>query len=158
MTLHTSNAVPGFTEAATLFANQAKAAGVKITVKPEPANAYFDTSLLYTKLDFGQDFWAAGSLGAWYDLAVTSNAVWNETHWRDAAYDAKIRTAKGTADEADSGDLWHEIQQVQYDEGGYLVWANVNIVDAAAPYVKGVVPSSFTSLGGWDYKSFWLDK
>ena len=46
---------------------------------------------------------------------------------------------------------------MQYDRGGYLIWTNVNIVDAAAKKVKGVVPSSFTSLGGWNYKSFWLD-
>ena len=87
--------MPGFVESATLFAQQAKAAGVTISVKKEPANAFFDTSLLYTKLDFGQDFWAAGSVGAWYELAVLSSAVWNETHWRQKSYDKLIRKAQG---------------------------------------------------------------
>ena len=53
VTLQTSDIVPGFVEAATLFAQQAKGAGVTVNVKKEAANAYFDTSLLYTKLDFG---------------------------------------------------------------------------------------------------------
>ena len=44
VTLQTSDIVPGFVEAATLFAQQAKDAGVKVNVKKEAANAYFDTS------------------------------------------------------------------------------------------------------------------
>jgi len=157
VTLHTSNAVPGFVEAATLFAQQAKAAGVKVKVKSEPASAYFDTALLYTKLDFGQDFWAAGSVGAWYDLAVQSKAVWNETHWRSKSYNAMIAKAHVSPNDAVAKKRWHDVQKVQYDHGGYLIWTNVNIVDAASKKVKGVVPSSFTSLGGWNYKAFWLD-
>ena len=50
------------------------------------------------------------------------------------------------------------MQQIQYDEGGYIIWTNINIVDAAANYVKGIEPSSFTALGGWNYRSAWLDK
>ena len=99
VTLHTSDAVPGFVESATLFAQQAKAAGVTVNVKKEAANAFFDTSLLYTKLDFSQDFWAAGSLGAWYELALLSDAAWNETHWREPEYDKLIREAQGATDE-----------------------------------------------------------
>ena len=101
MTLHTSDAVPGFVESATLFAQQAKAAGVTVNVKKEAANAFFDTSLLYTKLDFSQDFWAAGSLGAWYELALLSDAAWNETHWRQESYDKLIREAQGASGRED---------------------------------------------------------
>ena len=82
VTLHTSDIVPGFVEAATL-AEQAKGAGVTVEVKKEPANAYLDTSLLYTKLDFAQSFWTYSSIPLWYEQALLSDAVWNETHWRD---------------------------------------------------------------------------
>lgn len=133
----------------TLFAGQAKSAGVTVNVKKEPANAYFDTSFLYTKLDFGQDSWAAGSLGAWYELAVLSDAAWNETHWRDPEYDKLIRSAQGAPNEEAAAEIWREIQQIQYDQGGYIIWTNVDIVDAAASNGQGIVPSSFTALGGW---------
>ena len=158
VTLHTSEAVPGFVESATLFAQQAKAAGVTVNIKKESPSAFFDTSLLYTKLDFSQDFWAAGSVGAWFELALLSTAAWNETHWRDPAFDKLIREAQGAPDEQAAEEKFHELQQIQYDEGGYIIWTNINIVDATANYVKGIVPSSFTALGGWDYKSAWLDK
>jgi peptide/nickel transport system substrate-binding protein len=158
VTLHTSTIVPGFVEAATLFAEQAKGAGVTINVKKEDPNAYFDTSLLYTHIPFGQSFWTLTSLPTWYEQALFSDAVWNETHWRDPAYDDQIRAAEGELDETKAAQMWHDIQQKQYDEGGYIVWANQHLVDAAANYVKGIVPSSFFNLGGWNYRDVWLDK
>ena len=129
-----------------------------VEVKKEPANAYFDTSLLYTKLDFAQSFWTITSLGTWYTQALLSDAVWNETHWRDPAFDALIQSAIGAATRRTATELWTQVQQIQYDEGGYIVWANQNIVDAAATYVQGIVPSAFFNLGGWNYRDVWLDQ
>jgi peptide/nickel transport system substrate-binding protein len=157
VTLHTSDIVPGFVEAATLFAEMAKGAGVTVNVKKEAANAYFDTNKLYTHVDFGQSFWTVSSVGLWYEQALLSDAVWNETHWKDPEFDALIRQAQGAPDEATATDLWNQVQQIQYDEGGYIVWANPSIVDAAAQYVKGIVPSAFFNLGGWNYRDVWLD-
>jgi peptide/nickel transport system substrate-binding protein len=158
VTLHTSDIVPGFVEAATLFAEQAREAGVTINVKREAANAYFDTSLLYTKLPFAQSFWTYSSLAAWYTQALLSDAVWNETHFRDTEYDELIQDAIGATDESSAQELWDEVQQRQLDEGGYIVWAYQNIVDAAAPNVGGITPSSFFNLGGWNYRDVWLQQ
>jgi peptide/nickel transport system substrate-binding protein len=157
VTLHTSAIVPGFVEAATLFAEMAKEAGVRVNVKKEDPNAYFDTSKLYTKLDFGQSFWTYSALGLWYEQALLSDAIWNETHWRDPEYDNLIRQAQGATDEATALDLWRQVQQVQYEEGGYIVWAYLDILDAVANNVKGVVPSAWFNLGGWNYRDVWLD-
>ncbi|MBD0318248.1 MAG: peptide ABC transporter substrate-binding protein, partial [Thermoleophilia bacterium] len=156
VTLHTSDIVPGFVEAATLFAEQAKGAGVTVNVKREAANAYFDTSLLYTKLDFAQSFWTFSSIPIWYEQALFSDAVWNETHWRDKEFDRMIRSAQGAPNEEEATRRWHEIQEIQYERGGYIVWTNQNLVDAASKRVKGIVPSSFFNLGGWNYRDVYL--
>jgi peptide/nickel transport system substrate-binding protein len=157
VTLHTSEIVPGFVEAATLFAEMAKEAGVTVNVKKEDPNAYFDTSKIYTKLDFGQSFWTYSSLSLWYEQALLSDAIWNETHWRDRSYDELIRQAQGATDEQTAKELWHQVQEIQYNEGGYIVWANLEILDAAANHVKGLVPSAWFNLGGWNYRDIWLD-
>ena len=157
VTLHTSEIVPGFVEAATLFKEMAREAGVTVQIKKEDPNAYFDTSKLYTKLDFGQSFWTYSSLSLWYEQSLLSDAIWNETHWRDPSYDELIRQAQGATDEATAIDLWHQVQEVQYNEGGYIVWANLEILDAAANTVKGLVPSAWFNLGGWNYRDVWLD-
>ena len=84
-----------------------------------------------------------------------SDAVWNETHFRDEQYDELIQDAIGATDESSAQELWDEVQQRQLDEGGYIVWVYQNIVDAAAPNVGGITPSSF-NLGGWNYRDVWL--
>jgi peptide/nickel transport system substrate-binding protein len=157
VTVHTADIVPGFVEAATLFAEQAKGAGVKVNVKKEAANAYFDTSKLYTKLDFGNSFWTMASLGAFYTQAMLSDAVWNETHWRDPEFDKLIRAAQAATSEEAAAEAWHRVQEIQYNEGGYIVWANVSLLDAVGSQVRGVVPSGFFNLGGPSYRDLWLD-
>jgi hypothetical protein len=49
------------------------------------------------------------------------------------------------------------VQQIQYDEGGYIVWANLEILDAIGNHVRGVEPSAWFNLGGWNYRDVWLD-
>jgi peptide/nickel transport system substrate-binding protein len=158
VTLHTSDIVPGFVEAATLFAEQAKDAGVTVNVKKEAGNAYFDTSKLYTKLDFAQSFWTFGSLGLWYEQALISDAIWNETHFKDPEYDKLIRAAQGAPDEAQALELWHQVQQRQYDEGGYIAWANGELLDGLGNDVRGLTPNGWFNLGGYDYKNVWFDR
>jgi peptide/nickel transport system substrate-binding protein len=157
VTLHTSTAVPGFVEAATLFAEQAKGAGVKVEVKKESANAYFDTSLLYTKLDFAQSSWIVSSVPLFYEQALLSEAVWNETHWSEKGFDATIAEAQASTDEETATELWHGIQQAQYDRGGYIVWSNGSLVDGVANSVKGMKPNSFANLGSFNYRDAWLE-
>jgi peptide/nickel transport system substrate-binding protein len=156
VTLHTSEIVTGFVEAATLLAEQAKDAGVTIDIKKEPANAYFDSSLLYTKLDFAQSNWIIASLAQFYTQALLSDAVWNETHWRDEAFDKLVQDAQAATDDETATELWRQAQQVQFDQGGYIVWSNTNNVDGLANNVRGLLPSSFGSLGGWNYQDVWL--
>ena len=157
VTLQTSDIVPGFTQAATLFAQQAKAGRRQGHVKKEPANAYFDTSLLYTKMDFAQSYWTTGSLAAFYSQSLLSDAAWNETHFKERgvrrAGAQGHRRAHGRRRPPRSG---CKVQKIQYDAGGYIGWANQNIVDAASNKVKGMKPSAFFNLGGWNYRDVWL--
>ena len=117
---------PGFVEAATLFAEQAKGAGVTVKIKKEDPNAYFDTSLLYTKLDFGQSFWTYSSLGA----LVRAGAPLGRDLERDPLARSGVRQAHPPGagrrpTRRPRSSLWRQVQQIQYDEGGYIVWANL---------------------------------
>jgi peptide/nickel transport system substrate-binding protein len=156
VTLQTSNVVPGFIEAATLFAQQAKKAGVKVNVKKESAAAYFDTSLLYTKMAFAQSFWTVTALGQWYTQSLISDAVWNETHWRDKSFDKLVQSAIGAPNAAVAKKRWREVQEIQYRQGGYIAWAYTSLVDGVGKNVRGMKPSSFFNLGGWNYRDCWL--
>ncbi len=158
VTLHTSEAVPGFVESATLFAQQAKAADVTVNIKKESPSAFFDTvaavheARLLTRLLGGRIARCVVRARAALDRRVERDPLARPD------IDKLIREAQGASDEQTAEAKFRELQETQYDRGGYIIWTNINIVDATANYVKGIAPSSFTALGGWDYKSAWLDK
>jgi peptide/nickel transport system substrate-binding protein len=157
VTLRTSPIAPGTVEAATLFAAQARAAGVSIRVQRVEPSSYFDPSLYYLKLAFGQSFWIVTTLSRFYNDALTTGAPFNETHLRRATYDKLIAQADG-ARGARAQELWHEAQQIQYDEGGYLVWAQPKLLDGLSSPVQGIRPSGFVNLGTYDFKTAWLSR
>src|SRR6185437_13199 len=52
VTLQTSDGLPGLTDAAAFYAQEAKKAGVTVNVKTVPGSSYFNPSLLYLKMAF----------------------------------------------------------------------------------------------------------
>ena len=77
MDLHTTNGAAGMVETATVFANQAQAAGVKINVINDP-NYYGNQ---YLKLAFSIDFWGTRSYLNQVQQGSLPNSPYNETHW-----------------------------------------------------------------------------
>ena len=75
--LHTTNGAAGMVETATVFANQAQAAGVKINVINDP-NYYGNQ---YLKLAFSVDFWGTRSYLNQVQQGSLPNSPYNETHW-----------------------------------------------------------------------------
>jgi len=156
--LQTSQIFPGFVESATLLAEQAKAAGVKMNLKQEPPNSYYNPSLLYLKMPFAETQWAITSLKYFYLQALATDAPYNETHWNDPAFSQKLSQAIGETDETKAQDLWNQVQEIQYNQGGYLNWTNADWVDGLSNSVKGMKPSGAGALGNMRFMDAWLQK
>ena len=156
--LQTSQIFPGFVESATLLAQQAKGAGVTINLKQEPPNSYYNPSLLYLKMPFAETQWAITSLKYFYLQALATDAPYNETHWKDAAFSQKLTQAIGETDETKAQDLWNQVQEIQYNQGGYLNWTNADWVDGLSNSVKGMKPSGAGALGNMRFMDAWLQK
>ena len=88
--LNTSTIFPGFVEAATLLAQQAKKAGVTINLKQVPPNSYYNPSLLYLKMPFAETQWPISSLKFFFLQALASDAPYNETHWKSKTWNATL--------------------------------------------------------------------
>jgi peptide/nickel transport system substrate-binding protein len=97
------------------------------------------------------------SVPLFYEQALLSDAVWNETHWKDRQFDRLVGQAQAATGEEDAAELWHEIQTLQYEKGGYLVWSNGTLVDGLAKKVKGLKANSFANLGAYSYRDVWLE-
>jgi peptide/nickel transport system substrate-binding protein len=154
--LQTSQIFPGFVESATLLAQQAKAAGVTINLKQEPANSYYNPSLLYLKMPFAETQWAITSLKFFYLQALASNAPYNETHWHSPSFNDLLLKAIAETDQAKAQGYWNQVQAIQYNEGGYLNWVNADWVDGLSNKVKGMVPSGAGALGNMTFLNAWL--
>ena len=48
-----------------------------------------------------------------------------------------LSQAIGETDETKAQDLWNQVQQIQYDEGGYLNWTNADWVDGLSNKREG---------------------
>lgn len=154
--LRTSPIFPGFVEAATLLAEQAKAAGVTIQLKQVPPNSYYNPSLLYLKMAFAETQWPPPSLKFFYLQALSSKAPYNETHWSDKAWNDLLFQAIGELDETKAQDYWNQVQEIQYNEGGYLSWTNADWVDGLSTKVKGLEPHPAGVLGNYLFMNAWL--
>jgi peptide/nickel transport system substrate-binding protein len=124
--------------AATAYAQQASAANVSIKVRQHQTGPYFNPSELFLKMPFAQDYWGIISLDAFWGEALIPGAAYNETHWNDPETNQLYNQAKATTNKAEAQALWNRLQEIQYDHGGYIVWAQQQTTDGATHNVRGV--------------------
>jgi peptide/nickel transport system substrate-binding protein len=140
--LTTSTAVgSGMVEAAQVFAEQAKGAGVTVNVNNVDAGIFYGDD--YLQWDFAQDYWGTRNYLAQTTLSTQPTAPYNETHWQDDEWQALIDEAFMTSDEAKRNELVRAASTIEYERGGLLVWQNNILLDAYNNKLGGVIPDSW---------------
>ena len=155
VTMQISNLIPGFIESATLFAQQATAAGVTVKLQTVDASAYFNPSLTYLKMLFAESQWPVQSLKFFYQQSLASNAPYNESHWQSSSFNNLLQKAIGELNQAKAQAYWNQLQEIQWNQGGYICWTNADYVDALSTKVKGLAPSSAGILGNHSFLDAW---
>jgi peptide/nickel transport system substrate-binding protein len=159
--LPTSDASPGMVESATVLAQQAASAGVKVAVKTTSAATYYTPAGGFLVRPFGQEVdQPVGSLTSAYLSEYTLTAPYPDTHWGKqaggAADERLISQAIAATDPSSAKSLWRQCQLQQFNQGGYLVWGNVPYVDAAAKNVRGLKAGAGFSYNNWRLQDGWL--
>jgi peptide/nickel transport system substrate-binding protein len=161
--LPTAPAGPGYVEAATLFAEQATAAGVNVIVEQIPTGVYFAYADGYLKrpIQESQQF-ASPTLTAAYRGYTSPNAPYNETSWGSQPGAARanklLAAAIAEQDPAKAQDLWTDVQTLQFNEGGYVMWCYSDNLDAVATNVRGLRTSNPTYLNDYRLVDGWIAK
>ena len=148
--LVTSPVFNGIVEAAQVFAEQAKGAGVNVKVRKVDTGTFYGDN--YLKWPFAQDFWASRVYLAQVAQGDLPNSPFNETHWGKGRFESLINQARGTVDEAKRKEILHEAQQMQYEQGGYIIPYFSNIIDAYSAKIGGFVPAK----SGFPFGNYWL--
>jgi peptide/nickel transport system substrate-binding protein len=144
-------------DVANVFANQAKGAGVTVNVKNDP-NYYGDQ---YLKLAFSVDFWGTRNYLPQVANGSIPTAPYNECHWPPASsnYLSLYQQALGEVDKTKRIALKHQMQQLEYDQGGYIIPFFNNLVDAYSTKVSGFVASKGTlnlDSFGHGFRTIWF--
>jgi peptide/nickel transport system substrate-binding protein len=148
--LVTAEVFQGIVEAAQVFAEQAKGAGVTVKVRKVDSGTFYGDN--YLKWPFAQDFWASRVYLAQVAQGDLPNSPFNETHWGKGQFQSLITRARGEVDDAKRADILHQAQQMQYDQGGYIIPYFSNIIDAYSAKVSGFVAAK----SGFPFGNYWL--
>ncbi len=138
---------------AALFVQQAKKAGVDVkVVKKNPF--YGDDYLSYP---FGQDFWNTRLYLPQAAVGVMKGGTYNETHFDKLPdypkYAGLIAAAQKETDETKRNSILHDAQEIEYNEGGYIIWGFRNQIDGLSNKVQGLKPSVYQPLGSYNFKT-----
>jgi peptide/nickel transport system substrate-binding protein len=153
--LVTAELANGVTEQAQLFAQQAAAAGVTVTLNKITPQAFYGPNYLHRI--FTQDAWLYGLYFTQAALAMVPGAPYNETHFDDPRYNALFAEALKTVDVAKQTELAHEMQLIEYQEGGNIIPNFTPYTDAHSASLQGIVGSNI-GLPSWAYcfKECWF--
>jgi peptide/nickel transport system substrate-binding protein len=137
--LVTSPADTGMVEGATIFAANAKAGGVTVNVRNVDGGTMYGDQ--YLKWPFSADYWGTRNYLQQVAAGVLRTAPFNETHWHKypgyRRFEALYRQALRTVDPKKRAQVIKEMQRMEYNDGGLIIWGFKNLTDAHSTKVGG---------------------
>ena len=133
--LVTSAVATGTVAMATVLAQQARAAGVTISLKTVDPTTFFGPNYLHWT--FSQDFYNYSPYLGQVAQSLLPASPFNETHWSLPRYGSLYRQANATADPALRREIEHEMQQIDFNQGGYIIPAFIDALDAYSTKISG---------------------
>jgi peptide/nickel transport system substrate-binding protein len=129
VTLAVGSGWPEVVRYAEIIKQDAKAAGLRITLKTMPVSQYWEQ---WTEVDFGITPWTHRPLGTMVlNLAYTADkdgkpVPWNETRWVDKEFSALLTQANGTLDIEKRRKIFAKLEKIQMERGSIAnaFWLN----------------------------------
>lgn len=146
--LVTSPVTAGIVEVAQIFAEQAREAGVEVTLRRVDPSDYYARD--YANVDFSLDWWPTYPYLSTSAQASLPGTGFNVTHFDDPEYNEVFAKATAEFDEAKRIAYVKELQRIDFERGGNIVWGYVNMIDAYSNKVTGFTPDK----SGWPLTSF----
>jgi peptide/nickel transport system substrate-binding protein len=145
----------GAVQMAQVFATQAKAAGVTVTVKEQNSTDYFTNT--YKHASFIQEYWQYLPYAAMAGQAYLPTSPWNATFFNNSTYNSLYGDLSKTTDKAGQTGLIQKMMKIDYDSGGQIIPFFLPVIDAWGANVRGVHESvSGVSPNGCDFEGVWL--
>ncbi|MEM7295953.1 MAG: ABC transporter substrate-binding protein, partial [Pseudomonadota bacterium] len=145
----------GAVDAAILYAEHAKAAGITINVTREPNDGYWSDVWLVKP-------WCMVTWGArptpdvMYTLAYQQGAAWNESRWAHPRFNELLLQAKAELNDTLRAEMYTEMGQISRDEGGTVIPYFPNFVYGRRSNVRHIGQlSPAWQMDGYRHASRW---
>jgi len=152
--LVTADIAAGVVEAAQVFAQQAKAAGADVKVRKVPAGTFFGSN--YLKWPLAQDFWGYAPYFTQIAQATLPTSPYSETHWNDPHYIKLYEQANRTTNAKLKREIAHELQRIDFQRGGYIIYAFNKLVTFTSQKVSGIARSGAGIDPAYSWETVWL--
>ncbi len=151
--LVTSPVATGTVAMSTVLQQQARAAGVTINLKQVDPTTFFGPNYLHWT--FSQDFWNYSPYLAQVAQSLLPTSPFNETHWSLPHYIDLYKQANATADAAARKAIEHEMQMIDFTQGGYIIPAFIAALDAYSTKITGYSAARVGQpLSDFDFEHF----
>ena len=113
-------AFDGAVDAAVLYAEHAKAAGININVIRESNDGYW--SNVWQNKPWSMCYWSGRPTQDWmWTIAYEDGGAWNDNHWSNPRFQELLKQARVETDSAKRKDMYWEMQALHWEEGGTVV-------------------------------------
>lgn len=110
----------GAVDAAVLYQNSAKGAGIDLNVVREPNDGYW--SDVWMKKGWVMSYWGGRPVeDQMFSTAYSEGAAWNESYWSHTRFNEILVEARAELDDAKRRDMYWEMQTILNREGGSVI-------------------------------------
>jgi peptide/nickel transport system substrate-binding protein len=156
ITLTTSPVISGTVAMALVLAEQATEAGVTIHVQDVPPGTFFGPD--YLSWTFAQDYYPYSPYLAQVAYSMLPVSPFNETHTDNPGYISLYNQANATpSDSALHKEILHEMQEFDFTQGGYIIPAFPDSLDAYSDTISGYsICKQGNPLSNFDFEHFYF--
>ena len=152
--LVTSAIATGTVAMATVLAEQAKAAGVTITLKNLPSSSFF-TPAYYLVSDFSQDYYGYSPYLAQVAQSMLPASPFNETHTKSTTLFNYYNEANKTLNTSVRKQIEYDMQLYDFNYGGYIIPAYIDSLDAYSTKLTGYsAAAAGQPLSNFDFQNW----
>jgi peptide/nickel transport system substrate-binding protein len=142
-------AFPGAVDAAVLYQETAKKAGIDIEIKREPGDGYW--SNVWNVQPFSTSYWGGRpTQDQMYSTGYISSADWNDTRFKNETFDRTVAAARTELDETKRRAMYRDMSEMMRDEGGLIAPMFNDFIDGVSEAVQGWVDNPAGELMNGD--------
>ena len=138
MDIVASEVVPGLVSSAELLLSQLAEAGVDLKIEEVPADAFFSDFARVLSTPLQTMYFVNRPAAVHLPTFVGSTAVFNVTAFATPAFEAVLSASQSTVDDAERAEHLLRAQEIEWNDGGTIVWGYSPMIMAYTPNVTNV--------------------